>query len=87
MNTRITGLLLVALPLTLTLATSGCGGEEEEDCVDRSCTTPPAAFCDGDLAVSYATTGSCQLDACRYATTTVDCAQLEQTCVAGACQP
>ena len=58
------------------------------DCGGDTCTTPPAASCTGDVATSYASTGTCDTTStptCVYAPTTTDCTLIGQRCSAGAC--
>ncbi len=60
-------------------------------CAPNPCTTPPAASCDGDVAVHPTlTTGACtpigETDfSCDYALVRDDCVALGGRCVAGAC--
>jgi hypothetical protein len=54
----------------------------DDDCEDDACTSPPAAFCDGDLLVTFAAPGLCVDDACSYPATTTTC---DGTCNDGAC--
>ena len=58
-------LRLVALCSLTTLLALGCADEEEE-CSDSDCVAPPASRCDGDALVTYAATGVCVGDDCRY---------------------
>ncbi len=63
-----------------------------DPCNPNPCTTPPAAYCQNDVAV-YPTLdpGSCTVDAtgnpqCDYGVTNEDCAAQSETCQDGACQ-
>ncbi len=73
------------LPALLAAAACAVEGEEEEDCTDSECTVAPDPICVGDIAITYATPGTCQLDACSYAATPVDCDQSGEVCVDGEC--
>lgn len=62
---RLARLLPVAA-FTLALA-AGCAVEEDgDDCSDSECTTPPAPRCDGTTRITFAATGLCIGDDCRY---------------------
>lgn len=74
-------LSLIALSFTL-----GCAdGDDGDDCDNRQCNQPPAAFCtsDGQLA-AYDAKGTCQIDECAYALRLSDCAD-EKDCADGRC--
>lgn len=61
------------------------GCRERRPCEGVVCNDPPADFCDGQTAVSYAATGACIADDCSYSTTRLDCFTAANVCVAGVC--
>jgi hypothetical protein len=56
-------------------------------CLGVTCLNPPPDTCDGDKAVTYPTTGTCQsaTGQCGYAPAQEDCAAGGKICDAGAC--
>jgi len=84
-----------------TCATDGAGVityESEGSCAAGACvfgptTTlcdePPSAMCDGNVLITYATTGTCDPTdiACAYVADEMDCSAIDATCEAGACVP
>ncbi len=56
-------------------------------CEGVTCTTPPAAVCDGDIAVRSEVPGTCVDGECRYLESEVDCTDTGEVCVEGACEP
>jgi len=61
----------------------------DSPCVPNPCDTPPDAWCDDDVLVSYLIPGACEVDAgaadCAYTEHTTDCDFLGGRCEAGAC--
>jgi hypothetical protein len=59
-------------------------------CAPNPCTTPPPSTCNGNVATTYGSPGSCAHDmttgfACSYTPLLNDCAQSSGVCVNGAC--
>ncbi|MFO0749920.1 MAG: hypothetical protein U1F43_30260 [Myxococcota bacterium] len=75
---------------TATTTTTDTTGDTNptDPCTPNPCTTPPAADCDGNSAVTYAATGTCAnndgVAACTYAETPTPCTGTN-VCVDGAC--
>lgn len=61
-----------ALTAAVLLAFAACG-HSDAVCDDASCTAPPPPRCLGSSLVSYAATGLCVVDACRYEADTTPC--------------
>jgi hypothetical protein len=61
----------------------------DSPCVPNPCDSPPGAWCDGDVRVSYASPGGCEVDGgapdCSYAEQHTDCAYLGGACDGGGC--
>lgn len=61
----------------------------DSPCVPNPCDTPPDAWCDGDVRVSYASPGACDTvgtsPECSYSEQHTDCSFLGGSCDAGAC--
>lgn len=58
-----------------------------DTCGDVICDRPPAASCDGDVAVIPDSTGTCDAGSCRYEITRQDCSEIGASCSRGACVP
>jgi hypothetical protein len=56
-----------------------------DPCQGVICNMPPSAMCDGQVAVTYGVSGTCDDGECSYAAMRADCAANEQICEAGAC--
>jgi hypothetical protein len=58
-------------------------------CQPNPCGSPPQAACQGDVAVTYPTPGTCTdvdgAPSCAYPAKTIDCVALGGNCAAGAC--
>ncbi len=56
-------------------------------CVGVMCDMPPAATCQGTVAVTYPAMGMCNMvdGTCAYAPMMMECADTQQVCVNGAC--
>jgi hypothetical protein len=72
----------VSLECTVGCTPTGCVAEE---CNGETCDTPPAAACDGNTALNYAPTGTCEDEGCVYAELAVDCTASGQECRDGLC--
>ena len=57
---------------------------DDDPCVGVSCEAP-SPYCDGLTAVTVPEAGTCQLGACSFLRTTVDCAASGQICEEGSC--
>ncbi len=58
-----------------------------DPCSGVSCTSPPAPACNGDIALSYAATGTCSAGVCAYAVLgSRDCGDEGGVCFAGVCE-
>jgi hypothetical protein len=55
-------------------------------CFGVTCTTPPAAVCDGDTATTFSLPGACSSGECRYARRNTDCAAQGKFCYQGTCR-
>lgn len=53
-----------------------------DPCADVTCTTPPAAACDGDSLTTYASLGTCAAGNCSYGSVAIPCSH---GCANGAC--
>lgn len=62
-----------------TCGDDGCGGR----CGPAVCATPPAARCQGEVLLSFASIGSCEAGACAYVDTETACAH---GCANAACR-
>ena len=58
----------------------------EDPCDTLVCDTPPAGTCDGNVASTPFGEGLCLDGSCQYAERTVDCTELGETCLDGACR-
>ena len=66
--------LRLCLMFAASMTLLGCGeAENDDDCVDSECTTPPAPSCQDGLAITYDAVGSCVSDRCAYEATTTTC--------------
>jgi hypothetical protein len=86
----------LALCLTMALISlTGCPADEpstnndtKDLCAQVTCDAPPASSCDGDNAVTYAATGTCDATdgMCDYAEAArTNCADSGQVCTGGVC--
>lgn len=79
-----------------TLTTIDCG-ESDQFCEDGACVDAdpclelgcevPEPICQGPVVVQYGPALSCERGACDYERTTINCAELAQQCIDGACAP
>ena len=68
------------------VCTDGACVQAPDPCDGVVCEDPPGASCDGDVAVSYASVGTCDGGNCSYAEeATVDCTDSGQVCFEGSC--
>ena len=58
-----------------------------DPCAEVVCDTPPAATCDGNSVVTYATTGTCVAGECTYESAGTDACAATETCSNGVCVP
>ncbi|MGB0589444.1 MAG: lamin tail domain-containing protein [Myxococcota bacterium] len=73
------------------LCQAGTCLDTTDPCLPNPCVASSPAVCNGDVASSSATIGTCSADAstgeavCEYASHDIDCATLGTTCLEGAC--
>ena len=70
-----------------TTCTFGCANGRclPDPCEDVFCNRPPAAWCEGDIAVTSSRTGVCENGFCEYGVSRFSCASIGQFCDDGAC--